>query len=425
MENKTRIPGVWWLSENPDKQVAGDLLIKERKLELNGSFEGMTSRTFGGSFGVVSVLQDKTIQGIAKKGGKMYTLEYFDEPTLSSMSMPGYKADTYMLGNIFEGDHFEQTDNLSFKRYYVEFPYLFEWVGASVINSRMAILDDKQFGNTTIEIGKPMTIEIFKNKNFKLSFVITPRGVKIGSVVQDMNLGQDCALKVESIKSNLSLLDAGSIIAHFERFLIIAVGRNLEPTKYQASSGKGRDSHTINIFLHSRNEKTYKSIFPYNMNFTFADIKDDCQAIFEKWFSDRDKYTDVFDLLSAIRSDTSKNLNNQFKDIISAVEGYVSIEEDTLDISLEKAVKTLNEELPKDSRPLSKDEYKRIRITRNKLSHLTIKPEDNKYVLDREGKWFSYQKLLFLLEYVLLKNLGTNQDTLNKFRDKSKRWIEN
>ena len=111
MDEILRTPGIWWLSDDPDNKVSGDLLISDKKLELNGSFEGMKSGSFGGELSrIVSVRQDKTIQGIAKKGGKSYTLEYFDKPSSITMSMPGYRADTYMLGNIFGGDHFEKTD---------------------------------------------------------------------------------------------------------------------------------------------------------------------------------------------------------------------------------------------------------------------------------------------------------------------------
>lgn len=421
MNSDNVIAGIWWLSDNPGNPIAGDLLLKERRLELNGSFEGMTSRTFGSSFGVISVLQDKTIQGVAKKGGKRYTLEYFDEPTSFSMSMPGYKADTYMLGNIFEGEHFERTDNLSFERYYVEFPYLFEWVGSGVISTKTSF-KGKRIGDTTITVGVPTTIEVFKNDSFKLSFFISPQGVKFGPATKEINLSQECTLKIESLGKKISFQEAGSIIRHFERFLTIAVGRNIELTKYTASSGKGQDYQTVHITLHSWQPKIHKNISMHEMNFTYSDIKSDSQNIFDKWFSNRKKYADVFDLLSSLRSDTGKNLNNRFRDIVSAVEGYVSIEKGILDVSPEKAVKTLNEELAKEHRPIVSGEYKKIRITRNKLSHLTIKPADDKYVLSNEGKWFNYQKLLFLLEYALLKNLGTNESALKKFRTKSKRW---
>ena len=34
-----RIPGIWWISDEPDNKVPGDLLINDGRLELNGSFQ--------------------------------------------------------------------------------------------------------------------------------------------------------------------------------------------------------------------------------------------------------------------------------------------------------------------------------------------------------------------------------------------------
>ena len=62
----------------------------------------------------------------------------------------------------------------------------------------------------------------------------------------------------------------------------------------------------------------------------------------------------VVSLFSVIYSGTNKNLNNQFKDIVSAIEGYVRIARNDLNITLEKTIKTLNEEVPKDDRPLDR-----------------------------------------------------------------------
>ena len=41
MTDSRRISGMWWMSDNPETKLSGDLLIDEGKLELNGSFEGL------------------------------------------------------------------------------------------------------------------------------------------------------------------------------------------------------------------------------------------------------------------------------------------------------------------------------------------------------------------------------------------------
>ncbi len=71
------VSGIWWLSSNPDKQVTGELLIDNRKLELSGTFVEIKSRTFGGNTAsIVHVNQDKTILGMSKRG-KQYMLDSY------------------------------------------------------------------------------------------------------------------------------------------------------------------------------------------------------------------------------------------------------------------------------------------------------------------------------------------------------------
>jgi hypothetical protein len=407
--------------------VPGDLLVTDRRLELNGSFIGMKPGPIGtGKPGLVHSRQDRTILGVAKKGGKRYTLEYFDEPAFS-MATSGYRADTYTLGRIFEGDHFAKTDNLAFERYYVEFPYLLEWVNDGVItvrieipNSQARITRDTAF---KIEVSGVKTIEIFKGSRFNMSFVITPEGMPLIGPVRDMHLYQRCVVKIESVGKNLAFESAGAAMAHMERFLVIAMGRNIDPLRYQASSGSGHGSKTVTILTDVSSEKRRRNLSIHEMNFSFSDIKADCQTIFTKWFDDMDKHADMFDLFSVMHSDLPKNVNNHFKDIISALEGYISVEEGKLDVSLKKTLKTLNEKLPRPDRPLTSNDYETVRITRNKLSHITIPPQDEAHVLGDGDKWAHIQRMNFLLEYSLLKGLGLSDDMLNKFYDKRKLYL--
>jgi len=427
MNQNEPIQGRWWLSNKPKTRISGDLSIKEKKLELNGCFEELKSGSFGGASRIMSLQKDNTILGISKKGGKKYTLEFYDEPSFY-VSYPGYKANTYSLGTIFEGDHFPQTHKLSFSKYYVEFPYLFEWINNGVVSTEVRFLDKKKkqsLEEVLIRIEKQKKIDVFQNADFKLAWIIQADKMPF-MPSKKMNISQKCLIKVTVLKKELCLTDIHSIILHLERFLMIAIGKTLEPVSYQAITDNGKNSNTIQIFPQFLKEKEYTKIHPINMNFTFLDIKDDSQAIFGKWFSDKDKHKDVFDLFSVVSSGTNRNLNNQFKDIISAIEGYVRIAKNNLNISLEKAIKTINEEVPKDDRPLNprKKDYKRIGATRNKLSHVAMEKEDEKYILDDIEKYFYFNKLTFLLEYSFLKNMGMSENLLEQFHGKKKQLFQ-
>lgn len=409
------------MSDDPENHVAGDLLLHNGKLELNGSFDGMKDGVWGAvSAGLQSVRRDKTILGITRNGGKRFTLEFFDEPsfTYTMSATGGYKADTYTLGGIFEGSHFIDTQELSFSDYYVELPYLFEWVNDGIISIETVFLKDKPLAasSSNVKLEAPKEIQAFKSEDFQLSFSIYRGGLQTSPPFRRVHVSQGCFLRVKPTRG-MALAEARSIIMHFQRLLGIAVGKNIEPIRFEVRSDDGDK-----IIVHLRNPSSadYKLMYIEQMNFIFSDIAQDSQRVFEKWYGDMEKHSDMFDLFSSISSDAGKNTNNQFKDIVSAIEGYVSVETGKLDISPDKAIKTLNEYLQKENRPIPPGDYKKIRITRNKLSHLTIKSEDEASVLHTEGKWVSAKRMIFLLEYALLRNLGVDNKMLLGFYDKRK-----
>ena len=53
---------------------------------------------------------------------------------------------------------------------------------------------------------------------------------------------------------------------------------------------------------------------------------------------------------------------------------------------------------------------------------MATKPADLPFILNHEEMWFTYEKLLMLFEYSVLKNLGLSQKMLKKFYDKRKNW---
>lgn len=428
MTDSSRISGMWWMSDNPGKKVPGDLLINEGKLELNGSFEGLKPGAWGGvKPGLISPVKDKTILGVNRGGKTKYTLEYFDNPGWTDVwnNDYGYKADVYSLGRIFEGDHFDKTDNLKFKNYYVEYPNVFNWVSDGLITVTTFFKNTKKLKardvTTRIDIKAPKEIVVYKGDKFKVSLSLY-RGSMSFAPSDDMHLKQGCFVRVWSPKG-IELSIAMGIYKHLQRFLSIAIGKDVEPTRFQMKTGRGRNAKTVTLINRPKENTIRKGIRPNEMSFTFSDIKKSRQTIFEKWFTEKDKHSDMFDLFSSINSNASKNINNQFRDVVSALEGYVSVETGKFEVSPDKAVKTLNEALPKAKRIIDQKDYNRIRITRNKLSHVKIQPKDEASVMDYNDKYLSANRMIFLLEYSLLKNLGVEDSILDKFYKNRKLYL--
>lgn len=429
MTETNRISGMWWMSNDPDNKVPGDLLVDDGKLELNGCFEDFKPGVYGRiTPGLVRPVQDSTIIGVSRSGSKRYTLEYFDNPatTMTLNADYGYKVDTYSLGRIFEGEHFDRVDNLKFKKYYVEYPNVFNWIGDGIITiTTIFPKEGKKFKKSDItnkvEISAPKDIIAYKGEDFKLAFSIY-RGSMPMSPSTNIHISQGCNVKIESTKG-IELATAQETYAHIRRFLSIAIGRDVEPTDFKVLVGRGKRKKYVTVITRSRNDIKQKSMHQHEMSFTFADIKKDSQVIFEKWFSDKEKHADMFDLFSSINSNSPKNINNYFKDVVSALEGYISVETGKFEVSPDKAVKTLNEVFPKDKRIIDTKDYNRIRITRNKLSHVKIKAEDEVDVMDYNDKYLNANRMVFLLEYSLLKNLGVKDSVLDKFYKNRKLYL--
>lgn len=429
MADANRISGMWWMSDKPDNRVPGDLLIDDGKLELNGSFEELKPGVYGRvTPGLVRPVQERTIIGVSRSGSKRYTLEYFDNPaTTMTMNVDyGYQVDTYSLGRIFEGEHFDRIDNLRFKKYYVEYPNVFNWVGDGIITITTRFpKEGKKFKKNDIinkvEISSPKDIIAYKGEDFRLSFSIY-RGSMPMSPSTDIHISQGCNVKIESTKG-IDLSAAQETYTHIRRFLSIAIGRDVEPINFRMLVGRGRQKKYVSMITKQNNNAKQKNINQHEMSFIFSDIKKDSQAIFEKWFSDKKKHTDMFDLFSSISSNSPKNINNYFKDVVSALEGYVSVETGTFEVSPDKAVKTLNEFFPKANRIIDQKDYNRIRITRNKLAHVKIKAKDESSVMDYNDKYLNANRMVFLLEYSLLKNLGVKNSVLEKFYKNRKLYL--
>lgn len=429
MTDSSRISGMWWMSDDPDNKVPGDLLIDEGRLELNGSFEGLKPGVWGaGKPGLISPIKDRTILGVNRGGKIKYTLEYFDNPAWTDTwnNEYGYKADIYTLGRIFEGDHFDKTDNLRFKNYYVEYPNVFNWVSDGLITVTTFFKKSKKLKardmTTRIDIKAPKEIVVYKGDKFTVSLSLY-RGSMNLAPSDDMHLKQGCFVRIRSPKG-IELSDAIDTYTHLRRFLSIAIGKDVEPIRLQMKTGRGRAVRTVTLITRPREDTSKKSIHPNEMSFTFSDIKKNRQTIFEKWFTEKDKHVDMFDLFSFINSSTPKNINNQFKDIVSAIEGYVTVETGVSRTSPETAIKTLNEYLPESDRLISEDDYSRIQITRNKLSHIKLaKASDEVKIMDNNDKYLSSRRMHFLLEYALLKNLGVQESILDKFYEKRKLYL--
>lgn len=411
------ITGRWWFSDQKkDNAISGNLLLQKGRLELNGLLNYPTKIKTGDERFIK--YEKKTILGISKTG-KFYTLEFDEEPS-RRFSQPGYKTETYILGRIFEGAHFQNIDDIKFEKYHFEFPYLYEWFGLSSLSLNYDF-EKKTTTPLTIQIKNNNPFLIYKNDKIKI-FYQNKINTKIDSngmsIPKGIKIEQQPYLILESLEDEIKLSNFYTVVEHLKRFLILGIGKYFSAKNYE---GIILHKDKVKIFLDS---KKHKKIFPQHMNFTFFEIKDDIQIVLNNWFKQKEKYEDVFDIFYNFYRQTDMNINNQFKDICSSIEGYVRIMGKAS--SLLNSIRLLNNIIPKEIRPIDKNQYERINFTRNKLTHIR-QDEKNIIPLNEKEKVVIIRKLKFILEYSFLSEIGVNKNLLQKFydRNKSKLTINN
>lgn len=413
MEEK--ISGLWWLSNNPDDAISGDLWLEKGILELNGYFSDGKDIRAGRFNRIRRPSKDIVIYGCSRDHGKKYTLEYYPDPC--KYTIHEYMVCSYNVGKIFIGDHLSELDNTCVNGVYVKIPFLYEWVDKSFV--RVNNCKNRNVRHL-VEISHSREIEIYHGDGFVLNLFIDSV-ISMGSFpTKKIGITEDCYLNLKSTKNSFSLRDSIRIIKHFERFLIIATGVYLQATEIDFDTHPD-SSEKISLYQNNIAE-IKKSVYGDMMPFMFEDIEEDIEIILEKWFSDMDKYIDIFNLFSVIRSGSTKILENKYKDVISALEGFVRLSENKLELTLDRVIKIANEKLEDGKRPFDGCDYGNVRTTRNKLSHMAISPKSDSRVLNHEEMFVAYNKLLFLLEYGFLDGLGVKKEILDRFYDKRKAW---
>jgi len=116
--------GIWWLPDNPRKQVSGTLRFTPDAgavLDLIGSFKDIKDMN--------KTLDPEVILGVSSNG-KNITLHKCFENKLS-LSIPGLLTSSFYANLVFIGAHFQDLKYIKFKSISVHYLYLDEWVNIS------------------------------------------------------------------------------------------------------------------------------------------------------------------------------------------------------------------------------------------------------------------------------------------------------
>lgn len=417
-EKQPPIMGTWWISDKPENKVTGSLEIDEKKLTLIGGFSRFPSTTRMLPT-LETAVKENTIVGVSSSGD-YFTLEYYKTPATIewAFSQSSSHNETYSIYRVIKGGHFDNVDDLCFDYICVELPHLFQWFSKSAVKSQIVSKEGEGLDTISIicDLKSHERIVLYGDKQIEVSYSID---VTVPTLpLDDIHISQRGIIKLESKKKSMQLDSHLSILSSLIRFLQIGIGQKLKPIKITAHIEKNK----VQVLL-PPNLVTIKKRSIHDMMFSFSEVEGSIQDILYKVINHDRDYADILNLYTGLIEDSAKNIHNRFKDAVSFIEGFVK--QKSGDKTLEQVLKLFNKGYTnnKGDTLLLAEDIKKIIVTRDKLTHFFIHEKKLKQVADEESIIIYTDKLIFLIEFALLKDLGLKDDLLEKFYEKRSKSV--
>lgn len=305
--------GIWWLPSNSEDQVAGTLKFSNKSgfsLELIGSFN---------NFNVASFYQEEKYPIIlGTVTNKLITL-YNCYQKNYQISFPGLTTQILGAKLAFIGHHFNNEEEIRFKKIEVDFTYLKD-LSPLIPDFNVEDVPDKLKPNYTV-YNQGFAIL----NNIKAS--VTKGDIYIKQFINRENENQKiniikCALIEVSLKQPFTLDQILSeYINPLQNFITFISNQPNFIEKLYASLD---DCPTkIEIVISNLNYIDKKKIINKN-NFLLVleDIEQDFSLIMQKWFNFYDECFDIINLYFSTIYNSNLYLENEFLSLVQALESF-------------------------------------------------------------------------------------------------------
>ncbi len=322
----------------------------------------------------------------------------------------------------------------------IHYSYLDEWVGISGFE----IHKRENFVNIKYKLPSSLFYNIGAGHyNFVLKIIFGIHGLKYSFFQKEIFIVQKTYIEIESYTSD-HFWDYAKIKYNIENFLNLSIVRPVYPLSIIGTT-KDKQNKEVFIEIYYRlpdSPKVFKPLIPYEMLFTFTDIKDKFDKFLENWFNVYNKLEPVYSLYSEILYNPYINIENRFLNIIQALEtfhrrvyggAYLSEEEykpiyDALinaipkhvdsnlrerlkaylkygrEFSLRRRIKDIVKNYPFISKVINDGFINKVVNTRNYYVHYDESLKESS--TDRKDLYYITQKLKMLLDICLLGILG-------------------
>src|ERR1035437_10235859 len=206
MNDESKIKGLWWLPEKPEKQLVGEITYSP----TNGARLSLLDHLFQDA-----TIDRFTVWGLTV-GGKPVSL-FNCYTTNLTMHLPGARVAEISSCFGVVGGHFNSPNQMKFAKVTADLSYLHDWAWTSGINATLK--DSGRGWQVTQEI--PADIPLGSAANFKLALEFTGN---LTPGFGDYRLTENCFFTAEA--TTMTDYESFEKVVHqFQHFLALAVSR--------------------------------------------------------------------------------------------------------------------------------------------------------------------------------------------------------
>lgn len=307
--------GIWWLPDKPKEQISGTLRFTPNEgaiLDLIGSFKGITVLN--------KMLEPEIILGISSDGKNITLHECFE--TNCHLSSPGLLTSSFYVNTAFVGAHFQKPEDIKFKSLSVHYLYLDEWVNVSGFD--IHLFDEKE---VVIRYKLPEPIQAAID-DYKILLVFSFTGPTLSIVQKEASIKQETYIKVEP-SGEKSFGEYLNIMDHIQNFLSLGITEPVYPLVVKGITEVNKEmindkayNPPVKIYYLSDIPKAPKTLWPFDMLFTFKDISDRFEVFLRNWFEKADLLEPVYNLHFGTLYNPRMYLEQRFLSLIQAIESF-------------------------------------------------------------------------------------------------------
>jgi len=309
--------GIWWLPDNPEKQISGTLTFTPSEgavLDLIGSFEDIKDMN--------KMLEPEIILGTTSNGKNITLHKCFE--TKSSVSLPGFQISSFYANVIFIGAHFQKSEDIKFKNISVHYSHLDEWTNISGFD--IQYLPERE---VAVKYKVPESIKASINDDYNIHIIFRAEYPVRSTVQKEANIKQITYIKIEASQEKI-LEEYWKTMYQIQNFLSLGVMSPVYPLTIEGTTEVNKtiiESKTyyppVKIVYRLGDVRIVsKTLLPFDMLFTFRDISDRFEGFLKNWFGRAELLEPVYDLYFGTLYNPRMYLQHWFLSLVQAIESY-------------------------------------------------------------------------------------------------------